>query len=182
MRQDPDIIMVGEIRDRETAEIAIHAALTGHLVLSTLHTNSATGAIVRLQEMGVPSYLISSALLGVVAQRLVRKICSHCRTELEIEGEAALKLTGGKEEKLILHRGEGCNLCNRTGYRGREAVNEVLVIDDDIRSLILKNATERELTAKAREKGMLTLEENAIQKVLKGITTFEEMYRVVARF
>ncbi len=182
MRQDPDIIMVGEIRDRETAEIAIHAALTGHLVLSTLHTNSATGAIVRLQEMGVPSYLISSALLGVVAQRLVRKICSHCQMDLEIEGETALKLTGGKEEKLILHRGEGCNLCNRTGYRGREAVNEVLVIDDDIRSLILKNATERELTAKAREKGMLTLEENAIQKVLKGITTFEEMYRVVARF
>ncbi len=182
MRQDPDIIMVGEIRDRETAEIAIHAALTGHLVLSTLHTNSATGAIVRLQEMGVPSYLISSALLGVVAQRLVRKICSHCRTELEVEGETALKLTGGKEEKLILHRGEGCNMCSKTGYRGREAVNEVLVIDDDIRSLILKNATERELTAKAREKGMLTLEENAIQKVLKGITTFEEMYRVVARF
>ena len=182
MRQDPDIIMVGEIRDRETAEIAIHAALTGHLVLSTLHTNSATGAIVRLQEMGVPSYLISSALLGVVAQRLVRKICSHCRTELEVEGETALKLTGGKEEKLILHRGEGCNMCSKTGYRGREAVNEVLVIDDDIRSLILKNATERELTAKAREKGMLTLEENAIQKVLKGITTFEEMYRVVANF
>ncbi|HPT63873.1 MAG TPA: GspE/PulE family protein, partial [Candidatus Atribacteria bacterium] len=182
MRQDPDIIMVGEIRDRETAEIAIHAALTGHLVLSTLHTNSAAGAITRLQEMGVPSYLISSALLGVVAQRLVRKICSHCRTELEIEGEAALKLTGGKEEKLILHRGEGCNMCNKTGYRGREAVNEVLVVDDDIRSLILKNATERELTAKAVEKGMLTLEENAIQKVLKGITTLEEMYRVVANF
>ncbi len=182
MRQDPDIIMVGEIRDRETAEIAIHAALTGHLVLSTLHTNSATGAIVRLQEMGVPSYLISSALLGVVAQRLVRKICSHCQMDLEIEGETALKLTGGKEEKLLLHRGQGCNLCNRTGYRGREAVNEVLVIDDDIRSLILKNATERELTAKAREKGMSTLEENAIQKVLKGITTLEEMYRVVANF
>ncbi len=182
MRQDPDIIMVGEIRDRETAEIAIHAALTGHLVLSTLHTNSAAGAITRLQEMGVPSYLISSALLGVVAQRLVRKICSHCRTELEVEGETALKLTEGKEEKLILHRGEGCNMCNKTGYRGREAVNEVLVVDDDIRSLILKNATERELTAKAVEKGMLTLEENAIQKVLKGITTLEEMYRVVANF
>ena len=182
MRQDPDIIMVGEIRDRETAEIAIHAALTGHLVLSTLHTNSATGAIVRLQEMGVPSYLISSALLGVVAQRLVRKICPHCQTELEIKGETALKLTGGKEEKLILYRGQGCNLCNKTGYRGREAVNEVLVIDDDIRSLILKNATERELTAKAREKGMSTLEENATRKVLKGTTTLEEMYRVVANF
>jgi len=182
MRQDPDIIMVGEIRDRETAEIAIHAALTGHLVLSTLHTNSATGAITRLQEMGVPSYLISSALLGVVAQRLVRKICPSCRMDVEINGETALKLTGGKEEKLLLHRGEGCNLCNRTGYRGREAVNEVLVIDDDIRSLILKNATEIELTAKAREKGMPTLEENAIQKVLKGITTLEEMYRVVANF
>lgn len=182
MRQDPDIIMVGEIRDRETAEIAIHAALTGHLVLSTLHTNSAAGAVVRLQEMGVPSYLVSSALLGVVAQRLVRKICPNCRTELEINGETALKLTGGKEEKLLLHRGQGCNLCNRTGYRGREAVNEVLLIDDDIRSLVLKNATERELTAKAREKGMSTLEENAIRKVIKGITTLDEMYRVVANF
>ncbi|HXL02802.1 MAG TPA: GspE/PulE family protein [Candidatus Atribacteria bacterium] len=182
MRQDPDIIMVGEIRDRETAEIAIHAALTGHLVLSTLHTNSAAGAIIRLQEMGVPSYLISSALLGVVAQRLVRKICLHCRTDLEIEGETALKLTEGGKEKLILHRGQGCNLCNRTGYRGREAINEVLVIDDDIRSLILKNATEGEITTKAKEKGMSTLKENAIQKVLKGITTLEEMYRVVANF
>ena len=182
MRQDPDIIMVGEIRDRETAEIAIHAALTGHLVLSTLHTNSAAGAIVRLQEMGVPSYLISSALLGVVAQRLVRKICPYCQTDLEVEGEDALKLSGGKEKKLLLHRGRGCNLCHKTGYRGREAVNEVLVIDDDIRSLILKNATERELTTTAKEKGMSTLEENALRKVATGITTLEEMYRVVANF
>ncbi len=182
MRQDPDIIMVGEIRDRETAEIAIHAALTGHLVLSTLHTNSAAGAIVRLQEMGVPSYLISSALLGVVAQRLVRKICPYCQTDLVVEGEDALKLSGGKEKKLLLHRGRGCNLCHKTGYRGREAVNELLVIDDDIRSLILKNATERELTATAKEKGMSTLEENALRKVATGITTLEEMYRVVANF
>ncbi|HQE25404.1 MAG TPA: type II secretion system ATPase GspE [Candidatus Atribacteria bacterium] len=182
MRQDPDIIMVGEIRDRETAEIAIHAALTGHLVLSTLHTNSAAGAIVRLQEMGVPSYLISSALLGVVAQRLVRKICPYCQTDLVVEGEDALKLSGGKEKKLLLHRGRGCNLCHKTGYRGREAVNELLVIDDDIRSLILKNATERELTTTAKEKGMSTLEENALRKVATGITTLEEMYRVVANF
>jgi type IV pilus assembly protein PilB len=181
MRQDPDVIMVGEIRDYETAEIAIHAALTGHLVFSTLHTNTAAGALVRLQEMGIPSYLIASALVGVVAQRLVRKICERCKVAFEVRGPIARELTGGKEDHLVLFRGKGCPECNKTGYRGRIAVSEVLVMDDDLRVLVLRNATEREITEKACEKGMRTLRENAIRKVLRGVTTLEEMYRVTAR-
>jgi type IV pilus assembly protein PilB len=181
MRQDPDVIMVGEIRDYETAEIAIHAALTGHLVFSTLHTNTAAGALVRLQEMGIPSYLIASALVGVVAQRLVRKICERCKVAFEVRGPIARELTGGKEDHLVLFRGKGCPECNKTGYRGRIAVSEVLVMDDDLRALVLRNATEREITEKACEKGMRTLRENAIRKVLRGVTTLEEMYRVTAR-
>uniref|UniRef100_A0A7V3YKG2 protein-secreting ATPase n=1 Tax=Candidatus Caldatribacterium californiense TaxID=1454726 RepID=A0A7V3YKG2_9BACT len=181
MRQDPDVIMVGEIRDYETAEIAIHAALTGHLVFSTLHTNTAAGALVRLQEMGIPSYLIASALVGVVAQRLVRKICERCKVEFEVRGPIARELTEGREDRLVLFRGKGCPECNRTGYRGRIAVSEVLVMDDDLRALVLRNATERELTEKACEKGMRTLRENAIRKVLRGVTTLEEMYRITAR-
>lgn len=181
MRQDPDVIMVGEIRDYETAEIAIHAALTGHLVFSTLHTNTAAGALVRLQEMEIPSYLIASALVGVVAQRLVRKICERCKVAFEVRGPIARELTGGKEDHLVLFRGKGCPECNKTGYRGRIAVSEVLVMDDDLRALVLRNATEREITEKACEKGMRTLRENAIRKVLRGVTTLEEMYRVTAR-
>jgi len=178
MRQDPDVIMVGEIRDRETAEIAIHAALTGHLVFSTLHTNTAAGAVVRLQEMGVASYLISSSVIGVIAQRLVRRICQSCKVEFEVKGAMAQKLTAGQEERLILYRGKGCNSCNRTGYRGRMAVSEVLVMDDDLRQLVLRNAIEKDITELARSKGMKTLRENALRKVLQGVTTLEEMYRV----
>lgn len=178
MRQDPDVIMVGEIRDRETAEIAIHAALTGHLVFSTLHTNTAAGAVVRLQEMGVASYLISSSVIGVIAQRLMRRICQACKVEFEVRGSVAWELTGGKEERLILYRGKGCHVCNKTGYRGRTAVTEIFVIDDDLRQLILRSAIEKELTELARAKGMKTLRENAVQKVLQGVTTLEEMYRV----
>lgn len=181
MRQDPDVIMVGEIRDYETAEIAIHAALTGHLVFSTLHTNTAAGALVRLQEMGIPSYLIASALIGVVAQRLVRRICERCKVEFEISGPIARDLTAGEKDRLLVFRGRGCPECNKTGYRGRVAVSEVLVMDDDIRALVLRNATEREITEKACAKGMKTLRENAIRKVLRGVTTLEEMYRVTAR-
>ncbi|MCS7242246.1 type IV-A pilus assembly ATPase PilB [Candidatus Caldatribacterium sp.] len=181
MRQDPDVIMVGEIRDSETAEIAIHAALTGHLVFSTLHTNTAAGALVRLQEMGVPSYLIASALIGVVAQRLVRRICERCKVDFEIFGPIARELTGGEKDRLTVFRGKGCPECNRTGYRGRTAVSEVLVMDDEMRALVLRNATEREITERACAKGMRTLRENAIRKVLQGVTTLEEMYRVTAR-
>lgn len=181
MRQDPDVIMVGEIRDYETAEIAIHAALTGHLVFSTLHTNTAAGALVRLQEMGIPSYLIASALVGVVAQRLVRKICERCKVEFEVYGNIARELTHGEKDRITVFRGRGCPECNKTGYRGRIAVSEVLVMDDDIRALVLRNATEREIAEKACAKGMKTLRENAIRKVLRGVTTLEEMYRVTAR-
>jgi len=178
MRQDPDIIMVGEIRDRETAEIAIHAALTGHLVFSTLHTNTAAGAVVRLQEMDVPSYLISSALVGVVAQRLVRKICESCKEEIRVKGPVVREITGEDQEELIVYQGKGCSRCSKTGYRGRVSVTETLFPDEEMRSLILSNATEREVTAYARETGMSTLRENAFKKVLRGITTLEEVYRV----
>ncbi|MGQ9747112.1 MAG: GspE/PulE family protein, partial [Candidatus Caldatribacteriaceae bacterium] len=181
MRQDPDVIMVGEIRDRETAEIAIHAALTGHLVFSTLHTNTAAGAVVRLQEMDVASYLISSSVIGVIAQRLVRKICPACREAFEIEGTIAQELTGGKENRLVLYRGKGCNSCNKTGYRGRVAVSEVLVMDDELRQLVLRNAIEKDIIELARAKGMKTLRENAVYKVLQGITTLEEIYRVTTQ-
>ncbi len=138
--------------------------------------------MVRLQEMGVASYLISSSVIGVIAQRLVRRICQSCRVEFEVKGAVAQELTGGKENQLILYRGKGCNSCNQTGYRGRVAVSEVLVMDDDLRQLVLRNAIEKELTEFARGKGMKTLWENAVQKVLRGVTTLEEMYRVTTSF
>ena len=179
MRQDPDVIMVGEIRDRETAEIAIHSALTGHLVFSTLHTNTAPGAVTRLQEMGVESFLISSAVVGIVAQRLVRKICEFCKTEMEVSGDVALDLTDGKQDHIIVYKGKGCARCT-SGYKGRIAVQSVFDLDEDLRDLILKHATEKELTEAARKKGMRNLRENAALKVIAGITTLEEMYRVTS--
>ncbi len=178
MRQDPDVIMIGEIRDRETAEIAIHAALTGHLVFSTLHTNTAAGAMVRLQEMDVPSYLISSALVGAVAQRLVRKICESCKVEMEVKGSIVQEITGEDRDEAVIYRGKGCPRCSKTGYRGRISVSETLLPDEEMRSLILQNAAEREITAYARKQGMASLRENAFKKVVQGITTLEEVYRV----
>jgi type II secretory ATPase GspE/PulE/Tfp pilus assembly ATPase PilB-like protein len=182
MRQDPDVIMVGEIRDRETAEIAVHAALTGHLVFSTLHTNTACGAVIRLAEMGVAPYLISSALVGAVAQRLVRKICTFCRIPIEVKGEIAREISEGEESVVTVYRGKGCSRCNQTGYRGRVAVSEVLVMDEELRQMVLSGVTERELARKAQEKGMRTLRENALRKVRAGITTIEEAYRVTGNF
>ncbi|NLJ50361.1 MAG: Flp pilus assembly complex ATPase component TadA [Candidatus Atribacteria bacterium] len=179
MRQDPDIIMVGEIRDRETAEIAIHAALTGHLVFSTLHTNTAPGAVTRLQEMGVASFLISSAIIGVVAQRLARKICEYCKYPVELNGDAALDLTDGKKDQVVVYQGKGCSHCN-SGYKGRVAIHSIFNLSDQLREMILNHATERELTETARKEGMRTLRENAAIKVLTGIISPEEMYRVTA--
>lgn len=178
LRQDPDIIMVGEIRDLETGQIAIRASLTGHLVLSTLHTNSSVGALTRLIDMGIEPFLLSSSLKGIVAQRLVRKVCPDCAEEVipiererEIFGEAGIKV-----EKV--RRGKGCSFCGMTGYRGRIAIHEVLPIDREIRSLILNSDSRGEILNYVRGKGMKFLIHDGLQKVAEGITTTEEVLRV----
>ena len=177
LRQDPDIIMVGEIRDTETAKIAVEAALTGHLVIATLHTNDAAGAITRLDEMGVELFNISASLIGVLAQRLVRKVCDHCKVEVEPDPEVLrrLELTPEDLEGATLYRGAGCERCGGTGYKGRYAIHELLVIDDEIRHAIIEGKSATEIKELARKKGMKTLREDGIQKALQGITTLEEV-------
>ena len=181
LRQDPDIMMVGEVRDVETARIAVQSALTGHLVLSTLHTNDAPSAITRLLDIGVEPYLVSSSVIGVIAQRLVRKICERCRQEYKPREEELLRI-GLKPEQVkdgVLWRGKGCSHCLGTGYWGRTGIFEILVVDDDIRSLIMKRAGSNTIKQLAVEKkGMKTLRMDGAQKVLEGITTPEEVLRV----
>ncbi len=180
LRQDPDIIMVGEIRDLETAENAVQAALTGHLVFSTLHTNDAPSTITRLMDLGVPSYLISSTIIGVMAQRLVRKICKHCEKDYELlpEEAEAVGLASGKDRKIAVKYGEGCPQCRGTGYMGRTGIFEVLEMNDKIRAII-RDKAEAELIRKAAvSDGMVGLREAAVQKLLKGETTFDEVIRV----
>lgn len=179
LRQDPDVIMLGEIRDLETAEIAIRSALTGHLVLSTLHTNDAAGAITRLIEMDIEPFMISSALIGVLAQRLVRTICPNCKEDYKPSEELLNSL--GIEQlpaETVLYRGKGCKTCHQTGYRGRIGVLELMVIDDNLRKLIIEKANAEKLRESARKKGMKTLREDGWQKVIQGITTPEEIFRV----
>ncbi|MDE2038872.1 MAG: Flp pilus assembly complex ATPase component TadA [Elusimicrobia bacterium] len=183
LRQDPDIIMVGEIRDQETITIAINAALTGHLVFSTLHTNDAPGAITRILMMGIEPVLICSALTMVVAQRLVRTICRDCREAYEVDREW-LATFGVPQRKLpearkvTLYRGKGCPSCSGTGYRGRKGVHEVLEINDELRELIGQRATALKIKETAMRNGMITLQESAIRKLLSGDTTAEEVLRV----
>jgi len=178
VRQDPDVIMIGEIRDLQTAEIAVQSALTGHLVFSTLHTNDAPSAITRLLDLGVESFLLSSTIRGILAQRLVRVLCLHCRekdtSSISLEELAPF----GVGADVDLYRGKGCDQCAHTGYRGRTGIYELLVVDDDIRRLILKNADANELRAAAIRLGMKTLLENGVAKVSKGITTLSEVFRV----
>ncbi len=177
LRQDPDIIMVGEIRDSETAQIATEAALTGHLVIATLHTNDAAGAITRLDEMGVELFNISASLIGVLAQRLVRRVCDHCKVEVEPD-PSVLRRLGLSEEDLkgkTLYRGVGCERCNGTGYKGRYAIHELMVVDDDIRKAIVEGKSATEIKELARKKGMKTLREDGIYKAMQGITTLEEV-------
>jgi len=178
VRQDPDVIMVGEIRDLETAEIAVHAALTGHLVFSTLHTNDAPGAITRLQDMGVEPYLIASVLSGVLAQRLVRRICQNCRVpDAPDPGDLlAIGVTDGHGVELF--RGEGCEACRKTGYKGRVGIYELFIITEEIRSLILRKASTGEIRRVAVEQGMVTLREDSWLKARAGFTTIEEILRV----
>ena len=175
LRQDPDIIMIGEIRDKETAEIAIQASLTGHLVLSTIHTNDAASSAVRLIEMGIENYLVSTSLIGVVGQRLVRKICPYCKVEYRPEKELIERL--GLDEDIVLYKGEGCEKCKFSGYQGRTGIYEVMKIDRDIRSLINKNAPIDEIRQKAKENGMRFMRDSGLELVKKGITTLEEVLR-----
>lgn len=176
LRQDPDVIMVGETRDSETADIAVRAAITGHLVFSTLHTNDAISAIVRLEDMGVPDYLVANSLVGLVAQRLVRKVCSECGEEYEASPEECA-LLGVDSAKL--KKGRGCPSCNGTGYHGRTAVHEVVVIDREMRRMIAKGAGVEELEKYLKgEGGFISLQEEAGKMVLAGITTIEEYNKV----
>ena len=180
LRQDPDVIMIGEIRDAETAEIAIHSALTGHLVFSTLHTNDAAGAVTRLIEMGMENYLVSSSLLGIMAQRLVRVICPHCKEEYpateEMLREMSMDPSGAGS--VMLARGKGCEQCANTGYRGRSGIYELLLLHDDVRKLILSEADSKSIKDRARELGMQTLREAGWDKVLEKVTTVSEVIRV----
>ncbi|MBL0225421.1 MAG: Flp pilus assembly complex ATPase component TadA [Geobacteraceae bacterium] len=174
LRQDPDIIMIGEIRDRETAENAVQAALTGHLVLSTLHTNDSASAIVRLLDLGVQPFLISATVLGIIAQRLVRKICPHCKRERGLSDDECSYLQ--LEDKLhTVWEGEGCKECRGTGYRGRTGIFEVLDMNDRIKSMVTGQVELADLTAAAREEGLVTLRQVAIHKMLEGVTTYEEV-------
>lgn len=178
LRQDPDVIMVGEIRDFETVDIAIKAALTGHLVLSTLHTTTASSSIVRLVNMGVEPFLITSSLVLVAAQRLVRKICNDCKEPYVIDGVTAKKLGIKPGSKNSAFRGKGCKSCLNTGYKGRLGMAEALVLTPEIRRLILEKADEHKIRDQARREGMKTLRDNGLQKVLRGETTIEELMRV----
>jgi len=180
LRQDPDIIMVGEIRDLETAENAIQAALTGHLVFSTLHTNDAPTAITRLVDLGVPPFLISSTVIGVMAQRLVRKICPSCQKSIPL-GAEEIEILGIKQfEKRppLVKIGEGCPDCRWTGYKGRTGLFEVMEITPQIREMILSNVDVEKIRIQAKKDGMITLREYAIEKMLRGVTTFDEVIRV----
>jgi len=181
LRQDPDIIMVGEIRDRETAEIAIQASLTGHLVLSTIHTNDAPSATTRRVDMGIEPFLITSALMGVLAQRLVRTICSHCKEAYNPPPEALhrLGLEPQEGEEIVFYRGKGCDRCKGSGYRGRLGLFELMVMTEPIRQLVLKGASASEIRSQATSEGMKTLGEDGIFKVLEGSTTVDELLRVV---
>ena len=180
LRQDPDIVMIGEMRDLETAQIAVQAALTGHLVLSTLHTNSAAGAVTRLLDMGVEDYLVTSTVNGVLAQRLVRRLCPHCREAYPVMAELAaqLRLRRDGDAPLLLYRPRGCEQCQRIGYLGRVAIVEVLALSEPVRRLILKRVTVQEIQAAAAAEGMHAMYEDGMRKALAGLTSGEEVLRV----
>ncbi|MBR4748762.1 MAG: Flp pilus assembly complex ATPase component TadA [Abditibacteriota bacterium] len=182
LRQDPDIIMVGEMRDLETASIAIESALTGHLVLSTLHTNDAPSAITRLADMGIEEYLIAATMIGIVAQRLARRICPNCKTSYQVPA-SDLRRFGLKEfddnEMITLYKGTGCEKCKNTGYKGRCGIHEMLTVNDEVRELIVRKAPVTNLREAAKANGMNELREDGLIKVLEGITTPDEVMRVV---
>ncbi|WP_319370915.1 ATPase, T2SS/T4P/T4SS family [uncultured Ilyobacter sp.] len=178
LRQDPDVIMIGEIRDVQTAEIAIESAMTGHLVFSTLHTNSATGAISRLIDMGVEPFLLSASLAGVLGQRLVRKLCPNCKEEISVPGDELRDFNVDPLKNYKLYEAKGCSLCRNTGYSGRTAVVELLEVESEIRTLINKGADIFQIKEVAMKKGMKTIKQEGFEKALEGITSIEEVLRV----
>ena len=181
LRQDPDIIMIGEMRDGETAQIAVQSALTGHVVLSTLHTNTAAGAIIRLEDMGIERYLITSSVNGILAQRLIRKLCSACKVPVELSEQAIVKsgiqkfLAKGQTE---VYAASGCEKCRQTGYQGRTSIHELFEMDDDMHKAILRGDDGTVLHQVARSRGMITLYEDGLRKVVAGVTSLEEVLRV----
>ena len=183
LRSDPDVVLIGEIRDHETAQIAIEASLTGHLVLSTLHTNDAPSAITRLTEMNIEPFLVGSALDCVVAQRLTRRLCTHCKQPVEHSGEYLANLrfgVDGDQPPPIIYQPVGCTSCSNTGYRGRIAVHEVMTVTEEIERLAVARASSAEIGRVARDQGMISLREDGWAKVKLGLTSVEEVLRVVA--
>ena len=178
LRQDPDKIMIGEIRDKETLRIAIQAALTGHLVLSTLHTNDSISAVTRILDMGIEEYLVSGALVAIQAQRLVRKICPYCKHETVLPERLLRDVKQYLPENPVFYKGEGCKECGMSGYKGREMISEVLVISETMSRMIARNASKEELTKQAIEEGFISMFEDGVHKALDGKTTIEEIYRV----
>lgn len=176
LRQDPDVVMVGEIRDGETAQIAVQASLTGHLMLSTLHTNNSTSALTRLVDMGIESYLLSSTLLGVLAQRLVRRLCPHCKSRTTLPPEQAFE--AHLNPNRYYHKAVGCSECDYTGYQGRKAVGELFVINEEVKSMIDKGLNDHEIREQLKKKGMITISDRLRQMVKEGATSFEEALRV----
>jgi len=179
LRLDPNVILVGEMRDLETASIGVQAALTGHLVLSTVHANSATQTVARFVDLGVEPFTVAAALQGVISQRLVRRICEYCRENYDTNPDELTRVGFGKGEFQKLYRGKGCQHCHDTGYRGRLPILELLVIQDDMRQLIKGNIDPAEIYSAARERGMMSIRENALQKVVQGLTTVDEVLRIL---
>ncbi|MBV9293824.1 MAG: Flp pilus assembly complex ATPase component TadA, partial [Frankiales bacterium] len=182
LRSDPDVVLIGEVRDHETAQIAIEAALTGHLVLTTLHTNDAPSAVTRLVEMGIEPFLVGSALDCVLAQRLARRLCPKCREAYTPDPETliAARFPWNEGEELpTLYRAVGCSACSKTGYRGRLALHEVMPVTEEIERLAVERASAAVISNVAREQGMMSLRDDGLYKVLNGVTTLEEILRVV---
>jgi type IV pilus assembly protein PilB len=179
LRQDPDIILVGEIRDKETAEIAVQASLTGHLVFSTLHTNDAPSAIARLLDLGLEPFLVTATLEGILAQRLVRRICNNCKTQYTPTEEQLMELELRSDDVVgkVFFYGKGCELCNNTGYKGRLGIYEMMTLDDEQRDLIIQHASTQVLRAEAKKRGMRTLRQAGLLAIYDGITTIEEVVR-----
>ena len=177
LRQDPDIIMIGEIRDRETASIAVQASITGHLVVSTLHTNNATGTLDRMVDMGVERYMLADSVVGVIAQRLVRKLCPHCRKKRLATAEEKRIMHLPEEEAVEIYEPVGCNLCNDTGYYGRKGIFEIMEMNEEIQRLIAEGSDSKNLIHAAKRNGMRTLRENGVLDVLAGITSIEELQK-----
>jgi len=177
LRQDPDVIMVGEIRDRETAEVAMKAAMTGHMVLSTLHTNDSVEAVSRMRDIGVEPYLIASSVVGVMAQRLLRMLCEKCKEAYEPPVKALKAIFGQTTEITKLYRARGCDHCEKTGYRGRIGIYELLSLSDELKQMIHSNVNSDEMRKLAKSQGLKTLRESGLEFVTQGLTTAEEVFR-----